>query len=307
MSSLTAEKQKSTATFTWNYQRTKQAWMVARVVLLSFLVVFALFPVIWIFSAAINPSQGLANQTLIPQNVDSIDDLLVNFRELLNTPRYPFWTWMFNSVVVASITSMGMVMVTSFSAYAFSRFRFYGRRSLMLFMLLVQVFPNLLAMTAIFLLLLQLGQYIPALGLNTIGGLILVYMGGGIASNVYLMKGFFDSVPKELDESAKVDGATQWQTYWLVIFPLVRPILIVVGILAFVGTFNEPVLSRILLTDINSKTLMAGLFFFIGDNFGQNWGVFAAGAVIGMIPTLLTYIFFQNQIVGGLTQGAVKG
>jgi ABC-type maltose transport system permease subunit len=121
------------------------------------------------------------------------------------------------------------------------------------------------------------------------------------------MKGFFDSIPRELDESAMVDGATQWQTYWQIIFPLVRPILIVVGILSFVGTFNEVVLARVLLSRTESWTLMVGLFSFVADNFGQNWGIFAAGACIGAIPTLLTYLIFQNQIVGGLTQGAVKG
>lgn len=289
-----------------NYRRNQTILKWVRVAVLSMLVVFALFPVLWIVSASFNPAQSLNSQRLIPQ-VDNVEELFRNYRTLLNTPRYPFWNWMTNSVVVSSVTSVLVVMVTALSAYAFSRFRFTGRRSLMLFILLVQVFPNLLAMTAIYLLLLQLGTFIPLLGLNTLGGLILAYIGGAMGTNIWLMKGFFDSIPRELDESAMVDGATQWQTYWQIIFPLVRPILIVVGILSFVGTFNEVVLARVLLSRTESWTLMVGLFSFVADNFGQNWGIFAAGACIGAIPTLLTYLIFQNQIVGGLTQGAVKG
>lgn len=289
-----------------NYRRQKQLWMVVRVFILIVLAFFSLFPVVWIISASFNPSQGLAAQNLIPQ-VNNASELLNNYNRLLNAARFPFWNWMANSLIISTTTAVLTVLIVAFSAYAFSRFRFRGRRSLMLFILLVQVFPNLLAMVAIFLLLLQLGQYIPLLGLNSAGGLILAYLGGAMGTNIYLMKGFFDSIPRELDESAQVDGASQWQTYWRIIFPLVRPILIVVGILSFVGTFNEVVLARILLRDIYQWTLMVGLYSFVSDNFGQNWGVFAAGAVIGAIPTLLTYLVFQNQIVGGLTQGAVKG
>lgn len=290
-----------------NYAQQKLFWKVVRVLVLTFFVFFALFPAVWVLSASFNPSQSMSSQTLIPRNVTSVDQLLVNYRVLFETPRYPFFRWVLNSVIVASITSVLTVMITALSAYSFSRFRFFGRQGLMLFILLVQVFPNLLAMVAIFLMLQQIGQYLPFLGLNTQGGLILVYVGGGMGINIWLMKGFFDSVPRDIDESAQVDGATHWQTYWLLIFPLVRPILIVVGILSFVGTFNEFVLARVLLRDINSWTLMVGLWGFVSDNFGQNWGIFAAGSVIGALPTLLVYLFFQDQIVGGLTQGAVKG
>lgn len=294
------------------YQRDLLIGKIIRVAILVMMCIFALFPVIWVFSASINPSQSMQSQTLIPANVKSVDDLVSNYNRLLTTK--PFFRWVGNSVLVAGITSVLTVMITALSAYSFSRFRFSGRQGLLVFILLVQVFPNLLAMVAIYLMLLQVGRVLEPVGLdkifglNSLGGLILVYVGGAMGVNIWLMKGFFDSVPREIDESALVDGATHWQTYWLLIFPLVRPILIVVGILSFVGTFNEFVLARVLLLgNEESRTLMVGLWSFISDNFAKDWGVFAAGAVLGAFPTLIIYLALQDQIVGGLTQGAVKG
>lgn len=278
-----------------------------RVAILIVIVLFALFPVVWIVAASFNPSQSLQGTSIIPQNVETFDELISNYNELLQSERRPFLRWVFNSVVIATTTSILVVMVTALAAYSFSRFRFQGRQGLLVTILLVQVFPNLLAMIAIYLMLRQIGEYFPPLGLSSLGGIIMVYVGGAMGINIWLMKGFFDSVPRDIDESAQVDGATHWQTYWMLIFPLVRPILIVVGILSFVGTFNEFVLARVLLIDAESQTLMVGLWSFISDPNDQNWGIFAAGAVIGALPTLIIYLTLQDQIVGGLTQGSVKG
>lgn len=277
-----------------------------RYVVALLIVLFALFPVVWIVSASLNPRQTMQGQRVVPQ-VDSVDQLLSNYDTLLNTPSKPFTRWVLNSVIVSTTTSIVAVFVTSLAAYSFSRFRFRGRQSLLITILLVQVFPNLLAMVAIFLMLQQIGNHFPFLGLNTLGGLIIVYIGGQMGINIWLMKGFFDSIPREIDEAALVDGANHWQIFWRLIMPSVRPILVVVGILAFVGTFNEFVLARVLLRDTESFTLMVGLWGFIADKFAQQWGVFAAGAVLGALPTLIIYLLLQDQIVGGLTQGAVKG
>jgi arabinogalactan oligomer/maltooligosaccharide transport system permease protein len=121
------------------------------------------------------------------------------------------------------------------------------------------------------------------------------------------MKAFFDTVPRDIDESAMVDGATSWQIYWQLIVPLVRPILAVVGLLAFVGTFNEFLLARVLISDRENWTLMVGLFNFVAAEFTDDWGVFAAGALLAAVPVILLYMFLQRYIVGGLTAGAVKG
>jgi arabinogalactan oligomer/maltooligosaccharide transport system permease protein len=280
---------------------------VGRIVIIVIMLFFALFPIIWIVSASFNPSGSMVNQTLIPSGVDSLSKLFVNYQRLFDNPQVPFWRWVFNSFFVAGISTLLTVIITSISAYAFSRFRFRFRRNLLLFIFLVQVFPNLLALVALYLMLLQIGKYIPFLGLNTYGGLILVYVGGGQALNIWLMKAFFDTVPRDIDESAMVDGATSWQIYWQLIVPLVRPILAVVSLLAFVGTFNEFLLARVLISDRENWTLMVGLFNFVAAEFTDDWGVFAAGALLAAVPVILLYLFLQRYIVGGLTAGAVKG
>jgi ABC-type maltose transport system permease subunit len=154
---------------------------------------------------------------------------------------------------------------------------------------------------------LQLGKYVPALGLNTYGGLIMIYIGGGMALNIWLMKGFFDTVPREIDESAMVDGASTSQIYWQLIFPLVRPVLAVVGLLSFSGTLGDFLLARVLITDRENWTLMVGLYSFVEGRFSDDWGVFAAGALLAAIPIVALYLFLQRYIVSGLTAGAVKG
>jgi ABC-type maltose transport system permease subunit len=308
--------------------RDRAIGLTLRMTAISIAILFALFPVVFIFASAFNPTGDLQTRNLIPQ-VDSFEELFTNFYSLTSDPevlaQYPFWSWIRNSMIVATITTVLSVMLTALAAYSFSRFRFYGRRTLLLGVLLVQVFPNLLALVALFLILQQIGrlaevipQALPFLagidwgiflmfGLDSLGGVILVYLGGAMGINTWLMKGFFDSVPREIDESAMVDGATHWQTYWMLIFPLVRPILAVVAVLSFVGTFNEFVLARLLLRSPENWTLMVGLFNFITADFSRDWGKFAAGALISATPVVIVYLLLQDQIVGGLTQGAVKG
>ncbi len=263
---------------------------------------FAIFPVVWIISASLNPSNTLANQQLIPRNMS-----FQNYTDLLHDPIHPFLTWMWNSIKVSSISAILAVSVTSFNAFAFSRFRFKGRQSLLVTILLVQVFPNMLSMVALFLLLQQIRNYIPWLGLNSQGGLILVYLGGALGVNTWLMKGFFDSIPRDLDESAKMDGASQWQIFWKIIFPLVRPIIAVVTVLTFISSYSDVVLARVLLQSSDQFTLGVGLWLFISGQYTEKWGLFAAGALMGALPIMLLYLFMQDHIVGGLTQGAVKG
>ena len=282
--------------------------LLIRTLIIGMALFFALFPVVWIISASFNTNGSMVSQRLIPRDVDNISDLLVNYRDLFDNPQIPFWRWMGNSLLIASTTTILVLMITALSAYAFSRFRFRGRRSLLLTIFLIQAFPNLLAMTALYLMLLQIGKHIPALGLDTYGGLIMIYMGGGMALNIWLMKGFFDTIPREIDESALVDGATHWQSFWFLIFPLVRPVLAVVGLLAFVGTFNEFLLARIILSERDNWTLMVGMFSFVqGGEFSTEWGIFAAGSLIAATPIVILYLLLQRFIVGGLTVGAVKG
>lgn len=281
----------------------QRSWaMAARLVLAVVILFYALFPVVWIFSASLDPRNTLVNQTLIPPRAN-----FENYIRLFTSDLLPFRQWLLNSTRIAVVTTALTLLMTAFAAYAFSRFRFRGRRSLLQTILLIQVFPNFLNMVALFLILQQLGAYIPWLSLNSHGGLILLYLGGALGVNTWLMKGFFDSIPRDLDEAATIDGASHWQSFWRVIFPLVRPILVVVGLLIFVGTYQEFILARVMLQDSEKYTLAVGLSLFVRDQYAQRWGVFAAGALIGALPVVIVFLIFQRYLVGGLTAGSVKG
>ena len=263
---------------------------------------YALFPVVYVVGTSLNPSGSLQTSQIIPSN-PSLD----NYKKLLNDPTNPFLKWMANSLIISTVTAVATVALCALAAYSFSRFRFKSRVRLLQGLLLSQVFPNALAMVAIFLILQQLGRLYPSIGLNTLAGMILVYLGGAIGFNTWLMKGFFDTVPRDLDESAMLDGASPWQTFTTIILPLVRPVLAVIFMLSFIGTYGEYVLARVMLTDTQMYTVAVGLNLFIGDQFSQKWGQFAAGAVIAAIPTLILFYISQSQLQGGLTSGAVKG
>lgn len=271
------------------------------------LIIFSIFPVLWIISAAIDPSNSLAGQKLIPARAN-----FNNFKLLFNLDpesalgEIYYWKWLFNSVKISGITTILSLTITSMAAYAFSRLRFAGRVTMLKGILLIQVFPNLLAIVSLYLLVYQIGEIIPALGLNTHAGLIMVYLGGAMGMNIWLMKGFMDTIPRAIDESGMVDGATHWQIFWNLLMPLLRPILVVIGILSFIGTYGDFILARILLNKADQYTLMVGLQLFTAGRFEQKWGVFAAGALIGALPIMITYLALQDQIAGGLTQGAVK-
>ena len=292
--------------FRTSRRRQRQLRLVLTYLVALILIVFALFPIIWIISASLNPANSLATQRLIPRNAG-----LQNYQMLLTdsdfSQIYPFRRWLFNSVKLAGVTTLFSISITTAAAYAFSRFRFQQRQNMLRGILLIQVFPSLLVMVAVFLLIQQIGSVIPALGLNTHNGLILAYLGGAMGINIWLMKGYFDSIPREIDESAMVDGATHWQIFTRLLLPLMRPIIVVVAVLSFIFVYGDFVVARILLKTTEQYPLTVGLYIFTSGQFAQQWGVFAAGALIGALPIVIVYLILQDQIVGGLTQGAVKG
>jgi ABC-type maltose transport system permease subunit len=273
-----------------------------RLVVAVILIFFSIFPILWVISASFSPTGSLATQTLIPKNPG-----FGNYETLVTSGAFPFWTWFGNSLKIAIITSIGSLAITTIAGYAFSRFRFKGRQLMLKAILLIQVFPALLALVATFLMISQFGDIIPQLGLNTHASLILVYLGGAMGINIWLMKGFLDTIPREIDESAMVEGASNWYIFTRLILPLLRPILVVIAIMNYIGTYGEFVLARVLLKSNETYTLMVGLQVFAGAQFNQRWGVFAAGALIGALPIMIIYLALQDQIVGGLTTGAVKG
>lgn len=280
-------------------------------------VLFALAPVAFIVSSSLNPLQTISGTSIIPTRFS-----LSNYERLVNSPFHPWPQWIFNSIIVATISSLIVVSLCALAAYSFSRFRFRGRRPGLIALVIVQLFPNMLAIVALFLLLQGIGDALPAptitlpgvgevqptrLGLNSLGGLILIYSGGALGFNTWLMKAYFDTVPTDLDQSALVDGASHFQAFRLVVLPLVRPVLAVIGILTFIGTYSDFLLARVLLTSTENFTLARGMSLFIAGQFNQQWGVFSAAALVGALPIVVMFLLLQKQLIGGLAQGGVKG
>ena len=261
-------------------------------------VVYAAFPIVYVISASLTVDGTLTGSNQLFASLS-----LANFQALNGTK---FWFWMGNTLLVSVITAIGTVLMGAAAAYAFSRFRFTGRRTGLTALLIIQMFPQVLAFIAIFLLLLALGNVVPALGLDSRLALILVYFGGALGANTFLMYGFFNSVPKEIDEAAKIDGASHTQTYWTIILPLVVPILAVVALLSFISSFAEFVVARVVLQCEENWALADGLDRMVAAQEVADWGLFAAGAVLAALPVLLLFLFLQRYIVSGLTAGAVK-
>ena len=266
-------------------------------------VAFALLPIVFVFSAALNPLGTLGTSEVIPTGAS-----FGNFTKLFSNPDQSFGRWMFNSVLLALVSSFASVFLSICAAYAFSRMRFRGRRVGLLSIMLIQMFPQFLAVVAIFIIFTEVTELFPPFGFDSIWGLLLLYLGGALGVNTWLMKGFLDTVPKELDESATVDGASHAQIFWRIILPLVAPILAVVALLAFVGTMNEFLMASLFLREDDTKTLAVGMFGLLGpDNRNVNFGAFAAGTLLTAIPTVGLFYWLQRYITSGLTLGAVKG
>ncbi|WFE38355.1 sugar ABC transporter permease [Micromonospora sp. WMMD998] len=263
-------------------------------------VLFSLFPIMFVISAALNPLGTLSSTELLPTGAS-----WENFTNLFD--RTAFGHWFLNSLLLAGVASFASIFLSALAAYAFSRMRFAGRRVGLLTLLLIQMFPQFLAIVAIFLIFTTITDLYPGIGFNTPWGLFLLYMGGALGANTWLMKGFFDTLPKELDESATMDGASHVQVFFRIMLPLVAPILAVTGLLAFIGSINEFIIANVFLTDTESKTLAVGMYGLVAGERNNNFGMFAAGTLLTAIPTVLVFQLLQRYIVSGLTSGAVKG
>ena len=263
---------------------------------------FVLFPIYLVILSALSPTGSLQVTSFIPKSIS-----FHNFSMLFTSPKIPYLIWMKNSLVIAGVVAIASVVVGAASAFAFSRLRFKGKKEGLQILLLVQMFPAILSLSAVYVIMSRVYSFAPRIGLGTQPGLLLVYMGGAMGVNIWLLKGFVDSIPMELDEAAKVDGASPVQTYWLIFVPLAAPVLAVVSLLSFIGTFNEFILARLFLVDMNARTVAVGLQAFISGQYATNWGPFAAGSIIASIPLIAIFLSLQRYIISGLTAGSVKG
>jgi len=243
----------------------------------------------------------------LKKDLNSVDKELFRINQIwTQKTKHYFLRWVKNSIVVAGVAALITTFVCSLAAYPFSRMRFWGRKYGILAMLLIQMFPSAVYMIAVYSLLNLLGKFIPLLGLDTLTGLTFIYL-GNIAYNVYLIKGYYDTIPSSLEESAMIDGATRFQTFYKIVIPLALPILTVVVILTFMNIFNEFVFARIILQDAKNYTYAIGLWTFSSGPYQTEWGLFTAAALLGMLPMTVLFLSLQKYIVSGLTKGAVKG
>ena len=264
------------------------------------MIIYCLVPLLYVLSVSLNPGGTLAGSNSLFTKIS-----FQNYVDL-GGEGSAYWLWVINSLIVSSVTAVGTVLMGAAAAYAFSRFRFKGRRATLTSLLLVQMFPQMLAFVALYLLLLGIQDIFPVIGLNSKLGLICVYLGGALGSNTFLLYGFFNSIPRSLDEAAMIDGATHAQTFWTIIMPLVRPVLAVVGLLSFISSLGDFVIAKVVLQDHHQFTLAVGMYMWAADQKTTPWGVFAAGSVIAAVPVILLFQYLQKYIVSGLTAGGVK-
>nr|MSZ50955.1 ABC transporter permease subunit [Actinomycetota bacterium] len=261
--------------------------------------VFSLFPLYLVVLSSLNTGGSLQLTSFLPRQTS-----LENFRLLFNDDRIPYLTWVKNSLMIASTVALSSVFIGAASAFAFSRLRFKGKKFGIQLLLLVQMFPAVLALSAVYVIMERVFSFAPSIGLGSQAGLILVYLGGSMGVNIWLLKGFVDSIPAELDEAAKIDGASAAQTYWLIFIPLATPVLAVVCLLSFIGTFNEFIMARLFLIEMDTRTVAVGLQQFVGGQYSTNWGPFAAGSILASIPIVIIFLSLQKYIVNGLTAGS---
>ncbi|KAB8130781.1 sugar ABC transporter permease [Gracilibacillus oryzae] len=265
---------------------------------LFFLVMFIIiaYPLLWTIMMSLNPGSNMLVTKLIPDN-----PTLEHYKWLFTDPNSDYLTWYKNSLGVAVANALGSIVLTSLIAYAFSRYKFVGKKYGLYMFLLLQMFPALMGMVALYILLTTIGLT------DSLVGLTLIYLGGQIPFNAWLVKGYFDTIPKELDEAAMIDGAGHLRIFWTIMLPLAKPILAVVALFNFMAPFMDFLLPRIVLTSPEKYTLALGLYNFINDQFSTNFTIFAAGAILIAVPIALVFLLLQRYLIGGLTAGATKG
>ena len=278
-------------------------------VILALATLVTIYPVLWVFSIAFSGKQSLAIADL-PANPRSVDRLraVLPWPENLSASNFvsvmtdqPFARWIVNSALVAVFTTVLGVFLACTAAYAFSRFKFPGRRAGMMGFLISQMFPGTLMLIPLYIIIVQ----ILGLGSSRVG-LVIVYATTSIPFSVWMLKGYFDTIPKELEEAAVIEGASVGKIFWRIVLPLAKPAVAITALFCFMTSWNEFILAATFMDKEDMYTAPVGLRFFVGG-FSQQWGYFAAGSIIVSIPVVLLFLYLQKYLVSGLTAGGVKG
>ncbi len=292
-------------------------------IFLLLMVVVTIYPLLWVFSVAFSGQQNLAFVNL-PSDPTLWDRLraivpwpaeisLANFTGLFNEE--PFLRYLLNSFIVAVATTILGVGLACTAAYAFSRFKFPGRRAGLMSFLVSQMFPGTLTLVALYIIIVQMLDVkaldklnLPfGIPLGSYTSLVLVYAVTAIPFCVWMLKGYFDTIPKELEESAFMDGASVATVFFRIMLPLAKPAVAITALFSFMTAWNEFILALTFVDIKEAYTAPVGLRFFVGGFAAQKWGYFAAGSIVAALPVVVLFLFLQRYLIAGLTAGAVKG
>lgn len=256
--------------------------------------IISIFPAFWIVMSSLKTGNSLFSDTLIPREMT-----LEHYRNLFSNTSYPIW--FMNTLKVAVFSTLLGTMLLLISAYTISRYRFKGRKTALTVMLVLQMFPGFMAMIAIYVLLNTMGL------LNSHGALVLVYSSGAIITNMFVAKGFFDTIPKSIEDAARIDGASHTKMFVSIMLPLSKPMLTYASLMIFNGCFVDFIFADLILRTEEQRTLAVGLFRMVSQRNSTEFTLFAAGAVLVALPVTMLFIFLQRFLVEGLTAGASKG
>jgi len=253
-----------------------------------------LLPLTWIVLSSMQVGNSLYSSSFLPNSLT-----LDHYKTLFTKTDFPIWYM--NTLKIATLNMILGVIITTLTAYTFSRYKFRGRKQAMIGMLVLQMFPSFLAMTAIYILITKMGL------MDTHAGLLIVYIAGQIPYNSWLVKGYFDGIPKSLDEAARVDGAGHLTIFLKIIMPITKPIVVFVALTNFIGPWFDFIFSKLLLRSADKKTLAVGIFEWISSRANDNFTQFAAASILIAVPIAVLFMYLQKHIVAGLSAGATKG
>jgi arabinogalactan oligomer/maltooligosaccharide transport system permease protein len=270
---------------------------IASGIVIAFLCIVALavlYPLVYVLSSAFTPGNSISDMPIMPFGKGVT---LEHFIHLFSGTNYPLWFG--NTLVIAIATSLGTLLVASLGAYVFSRFKFTFKKSMMMALLILQIFPSFVGMVAIYVIINRIGLF------DSLWGLVLVYLAGNIPYNTWLVKSYLDNIPRSLDEAARIDGAGNVRIWATIIMPIAKPILIFLGITSFTGPWMDFIFPKMVLRSPEQQTLALGLFSFITDK-KNDFTNFAAGSLIVAVPFIIFFAVTQKMLVTSLGGAAVK-
>lgn len=275
------------------YKLRQTIWLVISHILLALIALFVLYPALWVILASFRPGTSLFSDQFFPTKYT-----LIHYRELFKM--FPFAHWYLNTLKIALISTVFSTLLVLLTGYAFSRFRFKSKKGLMSGLFVLGMFPSFMSMIAVYILLLNMNL------LNKHSALIMVYSAGA-AMGYLLVKGYFDTIPKSLEEAARIDGANHWTIFFRIFLPLSRPLIVFLSVTSFAGAFNDFIFAQMVLRTNEQRTLAVGLYNMVSGQFATQFTIFAAGCVLVALPITVLFMLFQRFLVEGLTAGAEKG